>query len=502
MPVIRMPHWTSWSLSSNNPLIDFGTRDYEEQGYVIVTNEQESAQTVTFTISGLSYTPQVARDFFTYETEAEISSSQFAVTIPAYGSKVYVLEAEASQVLKMLFGEPGGSTAADSSFYANDGTLCNGAVLGDGVLTLDGVDNYVSIPNNASLNPANELTVEAWGMGGANALSGIDFIFNSYTGGGSSRGYNLECVSGIFAFTVSNSGVQSYLSSGISIQEGVWYHVVGTFKNGEQAIYVNGQLANSRTPSVSTIGAYQAAKTISSSTPSCCFHGSMDSIRVYNRALSAQVVQNRYYNKHPKEMLNMQFSELGGSVAEDSSFCGNDGTLHNGAVLEDGELTLDGVDDYVSIPDDASLNAQNELTVEAWVMGGANALSGYDFIFSSYIGGDNSRGYNLQCVNGVFAFSVCNSGVQSFLSSGVTIQEGVWYHVAGTFKNGEQVIYINGQQANQRTASVSSIGAYQAAKTISSGTSSCSFHGSMDSVRVYKYALPAQSVLNHYYSSR
>ena len=91
MPIIRQPHWTSWQLSSNNSLVNFGTRDYNGEGYIIATNEDNSDLPVTFSLKGLPYTPTTVKNFFTRAIEAQVTGSQFTVTIPAYGSKVYVL---------------------------------------------------------------------------------------------------------------------------------------------------------------------------------------------------------------------------------------------------------------------------------------------------------------------------------------------------------------------------------------------------------------------------
>jgi len=64
------------------------------------------------------------------------------------------------------------------------------------------------------------------------------------------------------------------------------------------------------------------------------------------------------------------FDEGSGTTAYDTSGNDNDGTI-NGATWVDGKfgraLDFDGVDDYVEIPDDSSLDITEAITIEAWV---------------------------------------------------------------------------------------------------------------------------------------
>ena len=68
-------------------------------------------------------------------------------------------------------------------------------------------------------------------------------------------------------------------------------------------------------------------------------------------------------------VLIMHFDEGSGTIAKDESGHGNDGTIH-GATWTTGisgkALNFDGVDDYVRIPDSASMDVTEEVTVEVW----------------------------------------------------------------------------------------------------------------------------------------
>ena len=67
-----------------------------------------------------------------------------------------------------------------------------------------------------------------------------------------------------------------------------------------------------------------------------------------------------------------KFDEGNGSVAGDSSGLGNDGTIYGASWVSsspDGStaLSFDGIDDYVKVPDDFSLDLTGDMTIEAWV---------------------------------------------------------------------------------------------------------------------------------------
>ena len=86
LPIIRQPHWTEWTLApqKKNPL-SFGTRDYEDEGYVILVNTSKSPVTVTYKIEGLDYQPQAVHDFFTDKKVSSVSKGSFTITLPGYG---------------------------------------------------------------------------------------------------------------------------------------------------------------------------------------------------------------------------------------------------------------------------------------------------------------------------------------------------------------------------------------------------------------------------------
>jgi len=91
LPIIRQPHWTTWKIVSSSKSINYGTRDYQGEGYVIVANPTENSTTATLKIEGLPYKVNSVIDYFTGQKAASVLHSSFKATLPGYDTAVYRL---------------------------------------------------------------------------------------------------------------------------------------------------------------------------------------------------------------------------------------------------------------------------------------------------------------------------------------------------------------------------------------------------------------------------
>ncbi|MBN1672661.1 MAG: hypothetical protein JXR37_16585 [Kiritimatiellae bacterium] len=97
LPIIRLPHWTSWRVLCKTDRIVLGTREYEHnnrrEGYVIACNTSRSAATAAFSVEGLSYSPVAVKDYFDWDgpAVASFSDSSFTVTLDGKRTAVYRL---------------------------------------------------------------------------------------------------------------------------------------------------------------------------------------------------------------------------------------------------------------------------------------------------------------------------------------------------------------------------------------------------------------------------
>jgi len=211
------------------------------------------------------------------------------------------------------FDETSGYMAYDSA-RANHGTV-HGAVWTtgqiNGALDFDGADDYVALPNNGPIwLPQYNFTLSAWvyfeNPPGYSHESILDLNFADSFSPSNELGCLLERrgASGIVRFAMTTtSNTDEDLNSNIALNENAWFHIVAVRDGTTQAIYINGDLDNDRTCTSKPIkytGGYDDDKvnigrfSRSGSSPNYHFSGKIDDVRIDDRALSPEEVQQLY----------------------------------------------------------------------------------------------------------------------------------------------------------------------------------------------------------------
>ena len=161
-------------------------------------------------------------------------------------------------------------------------------------VTFDGVNDYINVPDSASLRPTS-LTLEGWVNFAA--VGGTRLLFSKVAGTGTSDSYavwhdgsNLRAVIGDAA------GTGTQLAVGFTPTVGQWYHIAFTFDNNSryQALYVNGALVASGISNKSIgydANPLQIGVEYENQALSFWFAGSMDEIRLWNTARSNVAIQ-------------------------------------------------------------------------------------------------------------------------------------------------------------------------------------------------------------------
>lgn len=198
-----------------------------------------------------------------------------------------------------------------------------------------------------------------------------------------------------------------------------------------------------------------------------------------------------------------KLDESSGTVAADSSANNNNGTLVNMtpatdwvAAKVDGGLDFDGSNDYVTVPNSASLQLKPPLSLAGWIKADAFGSSmDVDIIVRK--GEDNPNNWQLMIANRRIMLSLDgndNGGI-----SGITLlNTGTWYHVAATWDGATVRIYLNGVLDNIPAARAGTIGTDPRAVYVGGSAGTDLTNGILDDVRVYRRALRATDIQHLY----
>ena len=397
------------------------------------------------------------------------------------------------------FDEGTGTTAYDASWNGNNGILYNSPQWIDGkkgnALQFDGVDDYVLV--SGSLYSGNtDFTVEAWVKANDNNKRKIWW---------SNNGYVEMHDNGQWRMSIYHSGNNADDEGG-SYNVGQWYHAVVVYTSSQKTgrLYVDGVklLEDGATGDLSyssnvIIGDYPSASNYE-------FNGTMDEVKIYNRALSAEEV--RFHYNRGASVAHWKMDEGSGSTIYDETDNNNDGTLvvgSGGANTTTSDawingkhgsaLNFDGIDDYIECGNDNSLNITDKLTIEAWIK---TSDDGRNMILGNRGEGTNAQ-YEFWTDAGHILFDRYTPTGGSVISGG-SVDDGDWHHVAVTMDDSinEVVFYID--SAGETKSYIESYtGGTPTYLTIGASLSPSiryPFDGLIDDVRIYSYVRTAEEI--------
>ncbi|PIZ57786.1 hypothetical protein COY23_01000, partial [bacterium (Candidatus Torokbacteria) CG_4_10_14_0_2_um_filter_35_8] len=178
------------------------------------------------------------------------------------------------------------------------------------------------------------------------------------------------------------------------------------------------------------------------------------------------------------------------------------------------QLSFDGVDDYVNIADNSTLDISGELTLSAWVKINVPNSTNYGGVakYTNMIDHYNERAYGFWFLGGATKPSctvsddgTANPGHYTSVSSVTDIGLNIWTHILVVFKPSTYLrIYVNGKLDSETTSSVvSSI--YNSPAPLWLGTNFDTtvtgrfMKGQLDEVRIWNYALSQSQIQERMY---
>ena len=156
----------------------------------------------------------------------------------------------------------------------------------------------------------------------------------------------------------------------------------------------------------------------------------------------------------PSLVLAFHFDEPSGSAVLDSSGQNNNGVISGATRTTAGRygaaLLFDGVNDWVTVADANTLDLTTGMTLEAWVYPTV-ALSGWRTILAKeQLGGVAYFLHASSLPNNQPATGVFISGAERQLIGVSTLPVNVWTHLAMSYDNGMQRLYVNGIEIASR----------------------------------------------------
>lgn len=433
----------------------------------------------------------------------------------------------------------------DRSGNGNNGSLISMSTTTSSVagkigqaLNFNGTNQYANIGTNiASLQPGGNFSVIGWFKSTA---SGQQQIFSSYSQNTNPAGFILGI--DVDASTLHRLGLLVGKNTGgvintdyttlygtSNVDDGRWHQGVGVWDGSLMYIYVDGVLQSS----VSWSGApgYAATNYVhvgnhqtNASTNLAYFNGSIDDVRVYNRALSAQEVYRLYSatGGDKKDVSTVGPQNLNSGLVgwwtfdgknlinnvADSSGTGNTGRMVGATTTVQGmigqALSFDGSTQYVTVGNDASLNPA-ALTNCIWAYPTA-VPHAYNTFMQKITDASNYSGFFITSAQKMAVY-IARSG------NGIQIDPGAaviplnkWSFVCFTYSSGTGAIgYINGvQDSSAAPTATGALSGNTAVGRIGSDsfTAGREFTGRLDDARIYNRALSAQEIYQLYKMSR
>jgi hypothetical protein len=194
---------------------------------------------------------------------------------------------------------PFNGNAKDVTPYSNNGVLSGTAALAadrkaiaNKAMIFGSAVGAVTVPDASVLNFTNSFSISAWTQ--SNASDAVyDGFIGKYNGGGS--GWDLGIHGGKPRMTTRGSSGIDTNAVGSSVYDTAWHHIVAVCTLSSIKIYEDNVLINT-TNGTWTPVTNNASLTIGNRAGSNQYTGTIDDVRLYNRALSAIEVQALYSN--------------------------------------------------------------------------------------------------------------------------------------------------------------------------------------------------------------
>lgn len=190
--------------------------------------------------------------------------------------------------------EGSGTNTADDSGNGNDGTLVNSPTwvtgkVGPFAVQMDGIDQYINVPDDAVLDlGTSDFTVAFW----ANFTDAInEALFTKDNFAGSGNGFYIYTLSSRFRYWNGSSGT-SFGPNPLSTS--TWYHCACVRSGTTVSFYIDGSDTGTSTTDSRNFSNSSPLRFGNFADNTRFLDGTMDDIRLYDRALSGSEITSLY----------------------------------------------------------------------------------------------------------------------------------------------------------------------------------------------------------------
>jgi len=417
-------------------------------------------------------------------------------------------EPPSDAVAAWSFDESSGTVAHDATSNGHDGTV-RGATWAPGRygngLKFDGVDDWVTVADHDDLDLSSPYTLSAWVRPESRARWQTILLKEL----GSTLSYALYATSSWDAPSAWNNNNSAYGPR--PLPSDTWSHVAVTVSGSTQRLYVDGDLV-ATSPAEFALEGSGPLRIGGNSIWTEFFTGTIDEVRVYARALSADEIEadrrTPIGDAEPEPgpdpdpdpepgtgdgpVAAYAFDATSGTTAVDASGNGHTGTV-SGATWttggrHGGALRFDGVNDWVTVADHPDLDLGGRWTLSAWVRPESTARWSTVILKEA----DPTLSYALYARSDSTAPSAWTS--YSWAYGDAALPNATWSHLTATLDDGTLRFYVNGVLRQTTTAAQAGIQTDEPLRIGGNAVWGEWFTGLIDDVRVYDRALSTAEV--------
>jgi len=369
---------------------------------------------------------------------------------------------------------------------------------------------FITVTDAAPLRLSNtDYTISCW-VYQNNILSNQEAILTKRANG-SQNGYILN-VTGVASsspghvnFQVSG-GIDPRLGSDSIIALASWHHIaiVYTLSNLQMKIYIDGVLNNDTIGMPSPNAAATADLLIGKdgATGGYGFHGKIDDVAMYNRALSFSEVYLIASFCNTVDIANnivAQYNFAGD--ANDNSGNNHNGTVSGAALTTDRfgnanyAYSFNGSNATITVPDHVALRLSNtDYTISTWINQTAQIATNATILSKRNGSGQNGYVLSLSGSTGVPPYRTnfnVSGGTDPKAVSDSAVSAGTWHHLVIVYELSNQLMltYVDGLLNNVKTNMPSPNAATSVNMSLGSDGGVYAFNGKLDDFRIYNRSL-------------